>query len=115
MAAAPRHIFRALTPLVVFLVCVLAQAGCTCSPDRSPIPQGPIACRTHTQKSLTASRTAREIKTIPVGTIPGTFSITSTGEASYVMPLVTVPGRAGVEPALALTYDSSGGDGVLGV
>jgi Salmonella virulence plasmid 65kDa B protein len=28
------------------------------------------------------------------------------------MPLVSVPGRAGVEPTLALTYDSADGDGV---
>ena len=31
------------------------------------------------------------------------------------MPLVTAPGRAGIEPQLSLTYDSSAGDGVLGV
>ena len=31
------------------------------------------------------------------------------------MPLTTVPGRAGVEPKLSLTYDSSGDNGVLGM
>jgi len=31
------------------------------------------------------------------------------------MPLVTVPGRAGVEPQLTLSYTSAGDDGVLGV
>jgi hypothetical protein len=43
-----------------------------------------------------------------------TFSTTSAGEASLVMPFRTVPGR-GVEPSIALTYSSSGGDGVVGV
>jgi Salmonella virulence plasmid 65kDa B protein len=31
------------------------------------------------------------------------------------MPLASVPGRAGVSPALSLIYDSAGGDGVLGM
>jgi hypothetical protein len=43
-----------------------------------------------------------------------TFSTTSAGEASVVMPLRTVPGR-GVEPSISLTYSSSGGNGVVGV
>jgi hypothetical protein len=53
------------------------------------------------------------VHTAPAGTIPGTFSVTSSGEASYVLPLMTVPGRAGVEPHLAVAY-SGGGAGVLG-
>jgi hypothetical protein len=52
---------------------------------------------------------------VSAGSVPGTFSITSTGEATYVMPLVAVPGRAGVEPKLALVYDSAAGNGLLGV
>ena len=51
--------------------------------------------------------------TVPAGTIPGSFSVTSSGEATYALPLTSVPGRAGVEPRLAITYDGSG-DGVLG-
>ena len=31
------------------------------------------------------------------------------------MPLMAVPGRKGIEPTLTLTYDSAGGDGVLGM
>ncbi|HZF47547.1 MAG TPA: SpvB/TcaC N-terminal domain-containing protein, partial [Polyangiaceae bacterium] len=40
--------------------------------------------------------------------------MTSTAEASFVMPLVAPPGRAAVEPNLALAFSSAGGDGVLG-
>jgi RHS repeat-associated protein len=54
------------------------------------------------------------VPTVSAGTIPGTFSVTSSGEASYVLPLTTVPGRAGIEPHLAVTYNGDG-DGVLGV
>ncbi|WP_437965966.1 SpvB/TcaC N-terminal domain-containing protein [Sorangium sp. So ce260] len=45
----------------------------------------------------------------------GNFSVTSTGEAVYELPLVSVSGRAGVEPRLALRYDSGAGEGALGV
>jgi hypothetical protein len=73
-----------------------------------------IACRTRTPKRPLASPGAPGITTVPAGTIQGTFSVTSTGEATYVLPLVTVPARA-VGPELALTYTSTGDDGVLGV
>src|SRR5882724_9542967 len=113
MAAALRRVLRALTPLLLVVLCVLAPGGCSCSscsPDDLPIPtRGLIACRTHTPSRPAHSGGAPGIKTVPAGAIPGTFSITSTGEATYVMPLVTVPGRAGVEPSLSLIYDSSAG------
>jgi RHS repeat-associated protein len=56
-----------------------------------------------------------EPATPEAGTIPGTFAVTSTGEATYTMPLVSPPGRAGIEPSLALAYASSSGDGILGM
>jgi hypothetical protein len=116
MSAVLRRVFRLLILVCLVLGCVVAPAGCSCEPDRPPMtPQGPIACRTHTPKRPTAPGGAPGIKTVPAGSIPGTFAVTSTGEATYVMPLVTVPGRAGVEPQLAVTYDSAAGDGVLGV
>jgi hypothetical protein len=53
--------------------------------------------------------------TIEAGAIGGSFSVTSTGEAVYTMPLVVPPGRAGMQPALAISYDSTAGEGPLGV
>ena len=53
--------------------------------------------------------------TVRAGTLPGAFSVSSTGEAHYTLPLVVPPGRAGMEPTLSLTYDSAAGDGVLGM
>jgi hypothetical protein len=113
--AAVRRTFSALLPLVFLLACMLPNGGCTCGPDLPIITPRPLlVCRPHAASRPTKPSTAPGATTVSAGTIPGTFSITSTGEASYVMPLVTVPGRAGVEPQLALTYDSSGGDGILG-
>jgi RHS repeat-associated protein len=56
------------------------------------------------------------VKTVSAGTIPGSFSITSTGDASYVMDLMSVPARASasVEPRLSIVYELSGGDRILG-
>src|SRR5262249_37446452 len=49
--------------------------------------------------------------TYVAGTMSGAFSVSSTGEATYTLALVIPPGRAGMQPSLALTYDSSMGDG----
>jgi hypothetical protein len=49
------------------------------------------------------------------GTISASFAVTDAGDAVLSMPLVVPPGRAGVEPSLAINYSSSGGNGVLGM
>jgi hypothetical protein len=49
-----------------------------------------------------------------LGSVPGTASV-SGGNASYHVPIEVPPGRAGMQPDLALTYGSRGGNGVAGV
>ena len=49
-----------------------------------------------------------------VGRTEGAFAVTATGGASYTIPLWTPPGTHGVEPQLALRYDSEAGAGYLG-
>jgi hypothetical protein len=53
--------------------------------------------------------------TAEAGTIAGSFSVSPGGQANYRFPLVVPPGRLGMEPRLAVAYDSSSGDGPLGV
>lgn len=53
--------------------------------------------------------------TIEAGTLPGSFSVTPNGEATYTIPLPTLPGRGGIEPALSITYNSALSEGPLGV
>jgi hypothetical protein len=48
------------------------------------------------------------------GTIAASFAVSDAGDGVLSMPLVVPPGRAGVEPSLAINYSSSGGNGVLG-
>ncbi len=50
-----------------------------------------------------------------VASTPGEFSVSSTGAATYSVPIVVPPGTAGVEPKLSLNYSSQGRNGLLGV
>jgi hypothetical protein len=115
MSPVPRWSLRALIPLWMFLTCVLGSGGCYCAfGEPLPEPPGLVACRTQRAHAPATSRPAPEVETVAAGTIPGAFSITSTGEALYTMDLASPPSRAGMGPGLQIVYRSDGGDGVLG-
>ncbi|AGP41251.1 FG-GAP-like repeat-containing protein [Sorangium cellulosum] len=51
-----------------------------------------------------------------LGKTPGTFAVgDSDGAATYSIPIQVVPGRAGMQPELAILYHSDKGNGLLGV
>jgi RHS repeat-associated protein len=56
-----------------------------------------------------------DLSTAPVGTLPGSFAVNHAGEATYTVPLAVPPGRGGIEPSLALTYNSNRDNGYLGL
>jgi RHS repeat-associated protein len=49
------------------------------------------------------------------GRTPGQFVVSQTGSAHYSIPIWTPPGPRGVQPHLALTYDSQSGIDTLGI
>lgn len=50
-----------------------------------------------------------------VGTIPGSFNVSSTGAAAYSIPIEVPPGTAGIQPKLSLEYSSQSGNDLLGL
>lgn len=49
------------------------------------------------------------------GTIEAEFSVNQRGSASYRIPIITPPGTNGMQPMVALNYNSSTQNGLLGV
>jgi RHS repeat-associated protein len=49
-----------------------------------------------------------------VGSVGGQFDVSPLGSASYTIPINLPPGTAGIEPKLALSYDSATPNGPLG-
>ncbi len=50
-----------------------------------------------------------------IGSVAGSFAVSSTGAATYTIPIDVPPGRNGHQPALSLVYSTSKEDGPLGL
>lgn len=55
------------------------------------------------------------LQTARVGTVSGSFSVNSNGQAAYSIPIDIPQGAGGMHPQLALSYNSDGGNGTMGV
>jgi hypothetical protein len=53
--------------------------------------------------------------TAAVGSLPGSTAVSDDGTFTYSAPIPVPPGRAGMQPSLALSYASTPSEGSLGV
>jgi hypothetical protein len=64
---------------------------------------------------LALAASSLHAQTTVAGQTPGALRVTESGAAEYRIPIRVPPGIAGLEPKLALAYNSQGGNGLLGV
>ena len=50
-----------------------------------------------------------------VGNLPGSFSASPTGAATYTVPIEVSPGIQGMQPNISLVYNSQSGNGIAGM
>ena len=108
------RVYRALLPFLFFVACVFADVVASAAPP----PGGPVDVVCPEFDGATSPLPTTDLPagvTAPAGTIQGSFAVSSDGGATYAMPLVVPAGRAGMQPTLAINYDSSAGDGIVGM
>lgn len=66
-----------------------------------------------TNEQSIASRTLDP--TLAVGTTVGSINVSPTGAASYSIPFILPPATAGFAPSVGIAYNSSAGNGVMGL
>jgi hypothetical protein len=98
----------ALGLLLVVALCLVALTDAAAMPGLSCPVENPLKDEKQVHEGVDPTL-AR------VGKVPDAFSVASTGEALYSLTLNVPPGRQGMEPHLALAYDSSVGEGPFGM
>ncbi len=113
MPSAKRGVWPAVLLLSWLVLACVITPGCACEPEGQVKRADTNPCRFQHDKLPVFPRRTSPLVLMP-GTTSVTHGVTSTGESAMSMPIAVPPGRAGVEPSLAVYYGSNGGDGVLG-
>lgn len=102
---------RAFVPFLMLFVCAF---GGSPPGDISGQGEGNVTCPAYDLVANPLPHPLPAADTTSVGALSGSFSVSSAGSATYTLPLTVAPGRAGMEPRLAVSYDSSAGQGIMG-
>jgi hypothetical protein len=112
---APIRAFGLFVVVALSLVVSADSAAAPC-PNCPPVPPAPHALVCPGEKTLQpATSTVEHQPSQKVGKIADAFSVSSGGDAEYSFSLNVPPGRLGMEPHLALSYSSGGGEGPFGM
>lgn len=93
---------------VVAMALTLASGLSPIFPLRQALAAGTSTQATHAAPDVAPTHNAE------TGTMAGQAG-TDGGAASYQVPIVVPPGRAGMQPSLSLNYNSRNGDGIAGM
>ncbi|MCY1044145.1 hypothetical protein OV208_22700 [Corallococcus sp. bb12-1] len=107
--------FLASSVLALYLVQVLSSCG------PLPVEDARRAASSHldgaTSLTLPASTVlpTETVNGVATGLTVGRLDVSTDGAATYALPLWVPPGRAGIQPSPTLSYNSRGGNGLLGM
>lgn len=113
MGKKPRHF------LLTFAIALFFTFINISSYSKTTLNVGPVKSDSNTKsnsffKNIWEHKT-KAAQTSDVGTLKGTFQVTSVGAASYSIPITVPKGTADMAPALSVTYNSGQGNGLLGM
>ncbi|WP_170300498.1 RHS repeat-associated core domain-containing protein [Myxococcus fulvus] len=108
-----------LLAIGLYSVNLLSSCGPLTDPDGHEGPGSSSANRlSGTERLLAPTGTVVDTNAqadVTPGATEGSYSLTADGAATYSVPLWVPPGRAGMQPELALSYNSRSGMGIAGV
>jgi RHS repeat-associated protein len=73
-----------------------------------------VSPATREQRVIPAIERLLTPTTVP-GALAGSFTVNRQGKATYSVPIVVPPGRAGLEPAISLDYANGAANGLVGI
>jgi RHS repeat-associated protein len=92
----------------------LIQSYIQTVPFTAKINQNLVFDATYTPVINLPNAESRSLTSTSIGTISGSSGVSEAGAAQYVIPINLPPGTAGIQPNIIISYNSQGGNGILG-